>query len=320
MKRNIQNEIEQLRITGKWFWADDFVSPHVNPQLRQLVDTYKEVLDTIRLSKPKNVVAKLLELSINTSLIVKHIMILLDVSAESLDRASMFIYEKGYKGLTLSSGETVPFHSLGIEKYRDLKNENIAKAGPGLRRDLLNILTFAAISDEFGAFETFKNCNLCEICGDEGKLNEHLLYLSLKSNSQIKQLRAVDFGTQLQQSIRNYLSPHMKPLGVVYAPSSRYNGQSFDLVLQKGDKHMVIEVAFQETTNSTLERKGKQAKNGLFNSIDLNGDKLVYVVDGAGYFKRKKALTDLATNSHLICNVSSQGLSRLKDFMYDYFK
>ena len=133
-------------------------------------------------------------------------------------------------------------------------------------------MAFASQSNEFNKFYTFKNCRLIEIAGNPKALSEHLMYMSLKGNPQIKQLRAVDFGYQLESKyIEKFLKPITEQLNAVYTPGNRYHGQQFDKVIQKGDKHVIIEIAFQETTNSTLERKGKQAKNGLFKLVDDNG-------------------------------------------------
>lgn len=321
MKTNeeVTNIISELMETGKWFWSDDFIRPHVNPLLNELESSYKQILYTIENSEPMVIVDSLLDLEIKTSVLLKHIMILLDTSAETLDRAAMYIFHKGISKLTLQ-GRSIEFNVLGPSYYKNMNNEAISKASLGLKRDLLNILSFASQSNEFRCFETFKSCRLFEIAGNPEALSEHLLFLSLRSSSQIKQLRAVDFGHQLESNyIRKFLKPILKEVNAEYTQGNRYYEQQFDNVIKKGDKYVIIEVAFQETTNSTLERKGKQAKNGLYDTVNNNNDKLVYIVDGAGYFKRKNALADLVTYSHLTCNVSDIGLSKLEKFLRGYF-
>jgi len=244
-------------------------------------------------------------------------MILLDTSAETIDRAAMYIYEKNIQQLTLQD-RVIKFNELH-SRYKNLNNGAIAKANQKLMTDILNILCYASQSKEFSDFYTFQNCKLALLAGNHDLLEQHLLSLIVRSNSQIKQKRAVDFGNQLEKYIKKSINPTLTELQINYAHDSRYNGQQFDIVLQKNDKHAIIEIAFQETTNSVLERKGKQAKNGLFEQIDKNGDRLIFVVDGAGYFKRTRALNDLITYSHLTCNVSQSGLNQLIQFLKEYF-
>jgi hypothetical protein len=316
--QDIKKCLTELKDTSTWFWSNEFIRPHINPLLRELENSYSIVLEALEIINPDDIVAELMSLDIKMSLLLKHVMIFLDTSAETLDRAAMYINEKGITGLTLNH-KFIEFKKLGPSFYKNLNNEAIFKANNKLVSDLLNILAYASQSDEFSRFETFKKCNLALIVGNKESLQEHLRYLLLRSNTQIKQLRAVDFGHQLEIYIREFLDPIIKKLGLNYSPGNRYNGQQFDKVLEKAGKHVIIEIAFQETTNSTLERKGKQAKNGLFNQVDNNGDKLVYVVDGAGYFKRYKALSDIIEYSHLTCNVSHDGLKKLEAFLVNYY-
>lgn len=312
-------KIEKLMETGEWFWSEKFINPHTNPLLNELERTYKQVLKTIKETQPLEIVNALLDLPIKTHVLLKHIMIILDTSAETLDRAVMYIHYNGFTGLTLDEKE-IKFEILGPDYLKNMNNAAIAKANSGLKKDLLNILAFSSKSREFGGFETFKNCRLVEISGNKETLEEHLLFLSLRSSSQIKQLRAVDFGHQLEAyHIRGFLQPVLDDLGVYYTQANRYDSQQFDNVITDGSKYAIIEVAFQETTNSTLERKGKQAAGGLFKKIDDNGDKLIYIVDGAGYFKRRSALSDMVTYSHLACTVSNTGLLELEKFLIEFF-
>jgi len=309
-------KIAELMNEGKWFWSNDFIKPHVNPLLIELEKTYSVVLETIENSNEQEIIADLMAAKISNALLLKHIMVLLDTSAETLDRAAMYIKHKGLTQLTLPD-RVIPFSVLTSQKS-GLSNNNIYKAGNKLTADILALLCYASESIEFYNFDTFKNCRLSKLAGDSEKLKQHLYYLSLRSSTQIKQIRAVDFGAQLEAYINLFLEPVLLELGV--SKTRRYKEQQFDLVLYKDDKHIIIEIAFQETTNSTLERKSKQAKNGLYKMINDNDDRLVYIVDGAGYFKRSNALHDLINYSNFSCTVSEVGLNRLREYVTSYFK
>jgi hypothetical protein len=70
----------------------------------------------------------------------------------------------------------------------------------------------------------------------------------------------------------------------------------FDIVISKGKKLIGIEVSFQVTTNSTIERKAGQAAD-RFNLMHQDGYKISYVLDGAGNFQRSSALSTICSNS-----------------------
>ncbi len=64
---------------------------------------------------------------------------------------------------------------------------------------------------------------------------------------------------------------------------------------------VAIEVTFQETTNSTIERKGGQARD-RFEKITSTRNFIAYVIDGAGNFSRTSAVRTLCDNSY--CTVA----------------
>ncbi len=317
--KDISKKLEYLKTTSSWFWSDEIIKPHSNPLLLELENSYSTVIEALMKINADLIVDELISLNIKRSLLLKHIMIFLDTSAETLDRAAMYINYKKFGGLTVGN-KFIQFKKLGPSFYKNLNNEAIFNSDNNLTHDLLCILCYASQSKEFSHFETFNKCNLAIIVGDKNLLHKHLYYLPLRSTAQIKQLRAVDFGLQLEIYIRNFLAPIIETLDLHYSNGNRYYGQQFDRVIEKDGKYIIIEIAFQETTNSTLERKGKQAKNGLFQQVDKNGDKLVYIVDGAGYFKRHNALSNIIEYSHFTCNVSQCNLQMLEEFIINYFK
>lgn len=62
-----------------------------------------------------------------------------------------------------------------------------------------------------------------------------------------------------------------------------------------------IEVSFQVTTNSTIERKAGQSAD-RFNLMHQDGYKIGYVIDGAGNFQRSSALSTIC--SHSDCTIA----------------
>jgi hypothetical protein len=92
----------------------------------------------------------------------------------------------------------------------------------------------------------------------------------------------------------------------------------FDIVVYKGNKYVAIEVSFQVTTNSVIERKAGQAKS-RFEQIEKHGYKIAYVLDGAGNFQRQNALSTICAYSHCTVAFSVNELNVLCEFLKEYF-
>lgn len=89
----------------------------------------------------------------------------------------------------------------------------------------------------------------------------------------------------------------------------------FDIVLRSpAGKYAVVEVSFQVTTNSVIERKAGQAKDRQ-RLLHKHGHVIAYVLDGAGNFRRRTALQTICDFSD--CTVTFRGdeLNRLADFL-----
>ena len=80
------------------------------------------------------------------------------------------------------------------------------------------------------------------------------------------------------------------------------------------NKFCAIEVSFQVTTNSTIERKAgqAQARQELLHS---QGYKIAYVIDGAGNFERRSALTSICQHSDCTVSFRDDELDKLVEFL-----
>ncbi len=82
---------------------------------------------------------------------------------------------------------------------------------------------------------------------------------------------------------------------------------------------MALEVSFQVTTNSVIERKAGQARS-RFQQIEKAGYKIAYILDGAGNFQRENALETICTHSHCTVAFSRSELKVLCQFIQEYLK
>ena len=88
----------------------------------------------------------------------------------------------------------------------------------------------------------------------------------------------------------------------------------FDIVVQRADKVVGIEVSFQVTSNSTIERKAGQAAD-RFNQMHSAGYNIAYVIDGAGNFQRKAAISTICKYSDCTVAYSNEEFQILSEWL-----
>lgn len=76
---------------------------------------------------------------------------------------------------------------------------------------------------------------------------------------------------------------------------------TFDLSVEHEGRYVGVEISFQVTTNSTIERKAGQAQ-ARYEAVSRTGNYIAYIIDGAGNFQRTSALTTICQYSH--CTVA----------------
>ena len=90
---------------------------------------------------------------------------------------------------------------------------------------------------------------------------------------------------------------------------------SVDIIVKSPNgKFCAVEVSFQVTTNSTIERKAgqAQARQELLHS---KGHKIAYVIDGAGNFARQSALRTICQYSDCTVSFMDSELDELVEFL-----
>jgi hypothetical protein len=91
----------------------------------------------------------------------------------------------------------------------------------------------------------------------------------------------------------------------------------FDIVTKSpSGKYTAIEVSFQVTTNSVIERKSKQAERRA-ELLHQGGHTIAYVLDGAGNFERISAIRDICQSSDCTVAYSDSELEVLAQFLRD---
>ena len=164
----------------------------------------------------------------------------------------------------------------------------------------LPILLFGASSMNEKSAEVLAKCELGNYLGQPDKLNKFIkqryIWVSrITSGSQSNTL-----GQIAQNFVKKYLQDNLGVIDITIRPNGHLPGvrhtdqesekglTTFDLVISKQDKFVAIEISFQVTTNSVIERKAGQARS-RFEQIENAGYKMAYVIDGSKYLARCSA-------------------------------
>jgi hypothetical protein len=129
-------------------------------------------------------------------------------------------------------------------------------------------------------------------------------------------------GQLAQQYVREFLLqalPDWTFISNGSIPGISHNEQrtetSFDIVAQSPkNQYVAIEVSFQVTTNSVIERKAGQAE-ARATLLRHAGHHIAYVLDGAGNFERVSAMKTICDNSDCTVVLTEGDLNILADFL-----
>ncbi|MBO4219431.1 MAG: restriction endonuclease [Clostridia bacterium] len=298
--------------------------------LQTLLDTQERFISILKLTD-KNRITSLFGL-IDASLFpytlfLKHLVVLTDFGGEPLQRINknfQEIFPDGTLQYDVGAGtQEYRFVSLpvnGVLNNAKMKidtedNLQLQLENSSLQKDIIMILLFGGAAVNPSTRAILFKCTPYEYLGDEGKIEEFVRQNYIRVSRIISGKTASDLGNVAQQYVVTYLTDH---LGTNYCVRSngtipgvtQNDGQTLttvDVVVDRIDdtsrhkKYVAVEVTFQETSNSTIERKGGQARD-RFEKITSSRNYIAYIIDGAGNFSRRSAVSVLCDNSH--CNVA----------------
>ncbi len=312
---NFNRKIDELETNAILWWPE-----HLNKAnaaisvLPKLLQTQDYFLKIISLSKdsPYQVFDLLIASKFPANLFLKHLCVLADYGGEPIQRlGSQFasIFKEG--SITFSwdaNNYTYEFKSLPL---KGLSSKKLSTDGKGLLeeqpltnlyRDMIILLMFGSTStvSEEGALST---CEIGTLLGKTELLEKYVKERYISVSRIISGANSNSLGQLAQKGVVEHLT---YSLGASYSVISnghiqldgytKDRGMPFDIVVKKGSKQAGIEVSFQVTTNSVIERKAGQAADRL-NLMHSDGYNIAYVIDGAGNFQRTAAVSTICTNS-----------------------
>ncbi|MFZ1752183.1 MAG: hypothetical protein WAU10_00490 [Caldilineaceae bacterium] len=339
-----QRTFDELDQVASKFWPADLSEREANLSvIPLLLSSQEQFINIIGLDVPD--LASLFTI-VTTSrlppnLFLKHLVILADFGGELLKRVSREFTDlfPDFKLHYLWDGIEQIYDFRGLPK-RKFNNANLHIEGKqlvqnyaldDLMMDAIALLLFgsAYAGEVEGVARILAKCEIGDFIGKPSRLSEFIKQRYIWVSRITGGATANNLGQLAQEFVAEYIEEKLEVPGVVVKRSGRLPGishtdlvtgreTSFDLVITNDQKYVAIEVSFQVTTNSTIERKSGQAKN-RFEQIDSAGHKIAYVLDGSGNFERKTALTTILEHSHCSVAFSRNELDVLCKFLKDFF-
>lgn len=311
--------------------------------LQILIDSQEKFISLLKLANRNDNVSlfNLLDASkFAYNLFLKHLVVLVDFGSEPLQRVNRdfgelfkdrkLVYNIGNNNVVY---EFKALPTTGVLNNKRMKIDTVENLISGeedvqLCKDLIMLLVYGGASVDASIRAILFKCTMYNYLGDDVKVDEFVRQNYIRVSRIIGGKTASDLGNVAQQYVVTYLS---KALGNNYCVRS--NGTipgvtqndgntltNFDVVIDRIDdnsrhkKYVAVEVTFQETTNSTIERKGGQARD-RFEKVTNTRNYITYIIDGAGNFARRAAVSVLCDNSHCTVAYTPEEFEILIDFV-----
>ncbi|MEA2075078.1 MAG: restriction endonuclease [Euryarchaeota archaeon] len=271
------------------------------------------------------------------NLFLKHLVVLADVGGEQLMRINSQFNR------LFPSGRFRYFRNGSIQSYRfkvlpisgSLNNEKLGISGKkliepqplsNLLEDVIMILMHGSACENEETAAILAKCEIGNYIGQSDALEKFVKQRYIWVSRITAGAQSNALGQIAQKFVKDYLKTNLGTPGLDIEQGSMPNivergnrPAKFDIVITDGSKYAAVEVSFQVTTNSVIERKAGQAQS-RYEQIENSGYKIAYVIDGAGnLLQRTNAIRVLCSHSHCTVAFSRSELEVLCEFFRDYF-
>jgi len=268
-----------------------------------------------------------------TNLFLKHLMVLTDLGGEKLKRfktelASIFPDNEmnfawagqdcTYKFKTLGKGGSWDNKNLAVDGTNLLTPVNLTPS----MEDVVMLLMHGAASTNTGLPDVIgQKCVIGTLLGDKAALDifvrQRYIWVSrITGGATANRLGylAQNYVKERLQTILPNWDFSQKSIPGISQNAGRTN-IAFDIVGQSPQGvYCAIEVSFQVTTNSVIERKAgqAQARQSLLHQYHHH---IAYVIDGAGNFERSSALSTICQYSDCAVTFKDSEIQELANFL-----
>ncbi|QLR41658.1 hypothetical protein HV346_02750 [Enterobacter sp. RHBSTW-00994] len=335
-------EFAELSKSACLYWPKELAEEALSVSLiSPLIETQEEFLSILKISShtPTSWVdaIKLCD-AISPNLFLKHLMVLSDVGGERLQRYSKdikrifpdgkMVFETNGKEHSYEFKSKRSWNTKNLNVEKSLLLKNIDDFSDEMM-DVCMLILWAAntINNTALPKEMIDNCIIGNMIGNKEEITKFVRERYIMVSRQTGGSTANDLGhicekyikEKLEEKVHSYISLDGHTIeGITHNDKDL---TTFDLVAKntKTKKSIGIEVSFQVTTNSTIERKAGLAKSrkDLLNSA---GHKVAYVIDGSGNFQRANAIRSIISHSDMTVNFSDNGINELAGFICETLK
>lgn len=306
----------------KW-WPENLVlleaESSIIPILVRTQDQFISILTLSNSHKPESVFDVITASQFAANLFLKHLMVLTDFGSEPLQRINRDFIKyfpdsklhyaiNGYKYEYKFTSLPVKGALTNKKMHTDIESILTADSLNNFYKDLIILLLFGSNAVDDHISDIFSKCIVGNMMGASDELKDFIKQRYIFVSRITGGAQANGLGNAAQVYAEKYFQDKLGKEYIVksngHIPGITQNDRTettFDLSVEHNNKYVGIEISFQVTTNSTIERKAGQAQ-ARYNAVEKSGNYIAYIIDGAGNFQRESALTSICQYSH--CTVA----------------
>ena len=328
-------DIQDLENNALKFWPQEISDKEKNSSIiPKLIETQDKFISLLNISDASPFKWKDTLLSSKTlsgNLFLKHLIVLSDIGGEKLMRFKKELPNVFNNGMNfIWEGKSFTYKFQTLTEKNNWNNKNLSVDGEGLIKpvELSPIMEDVCMLLLFGGSTIIENipnditekCIIGTMLGKTEELETFVKQRYIWVSRITGGAEANTLGQLTQNYVKEYLEKKLPNWRINndQLPNVSQNERtslSVDIVAKSPiEKFCAIEVSFQVTTNSTIERKAgqAQARQELLHS---KGHKIAYVIDGAGNFSRQSALKTICQYSDCTVSFKDSELDDLVKFL-----
>jgi len=333
--------LPQLTTKAILHWPDDLLLAAGDASiLPLLLKTQDAFISVLKLADKHPLSWKVLleqNASLSGPLFLKHLMVLSDLGGEALNKLPpLSKYVPGGALKFLWAEKPYEYKFIVIQNKCNLSNTALRVdskkllAGGTLTEKMNDVAMFllygALLTDDTLPAEVKDRCIAGSLIGNGEAIEKFVKENYIRVSRQVGGATSNELGQQVQNYVLTRLV-QILPTGWETKRDATLPGvahkkggdkTNFDIVARSpSGKYFGIEVSFQVTTNSVIERKSREAE-ALMKSVHKAGHKIAYVIDGAGNINiRKNAISNLCTYSDCTVAMSEGEIDYLAKFLIE---
>lgn len=333
--------VDELAKDACNYWPSELVKEAADKStlipLLETQDTFLNLLKVADASPYAWKEALIQNKALSANLFLKHLMVLTDIGGERLQRYSKdfsqlfpdkkleFVFDNIVHTYEFSKADNRTWSNKKLRIEKSLLLENRQTFSDDML-DVCMLLIWGANTTDVSKLpdEILEKAIIGSMIGNPDKLEKYIKERYLFVSRQIGGSTANDLGYICEAYVKNKLE-EMLPAYYSFDGHTLVNVTlndtqltKFDLVVSnpKTNRSIGIEVSFQVTTNSVIERKAQNANNRQKLAHQHN-HKVGYIIDGSGNFQRKSAIQNILNYSDCTVNFSDTGLMQMVNYIKD---